>query len=57
MLQGRLESVALALMNIPISAWESQVVVLWEFSKNTSVMGTFFSRLLLSYTLVTKLGE
>ena len=57
MLQGCLEGVALALVNLPVSAWQGQMVVLQTFAENTCVVRTFLGRLVLPYAFIARLGE
>ena len=57
MLQGRLEGVALALVNIPLRTWQSQVVVLQKLEKCLRSVCAFFCRLVLPYALIACLGK
>ena len=57
MLQGRLEGVALAFVNLPVSGWQGQVVILQKISKNARIVCAFLGRLVLPYAFVASLGE
>ena len=44
MVQDRLEGVALALVNVPVCAWEGQVVTLQKKTQTAGTVGAFFGR-------------
>ena len=57
MLQGSLEGVALTLVDISVSAWQCQMVVLQKITKDACIVGGLFSRLVLSYDLIASLSK